>query len=248
MSPPKLYVFDLDGTLYRGSEIIPHTVEVVRELRLRGHQIRFLTNNSGVHPTRICSKLQGMGYESELHEIFTSAMGAGMWMQENNLNRAFIVGENGLSETLAEYGVSSSSSEPQAVIAGICRSLTYQWINQAMQFIWGGAQFIATNRDSAYPIENGKFEPGAGATVAAIEACTRFEPKVIGKPETYLLEKIRQESNVEFENMVVVGDRLDTDIEAGKRAKCRTFLVLTGTTTEPANDQWSRNDLRALLE
>ncbi len=247
MSPPKLYVFDLDGTLYRGSEVIPHSVEVIQSLRKEGAQIRFLTNNSGSHPKQICAKLSSMGFNPELHEIYTSAMGAVLWMQQRNLNRAFVVGESGLTETLLDYGISVTKTNPEVVIAGICRSLTYAWINEAMQLVSGGSTFVATNNDSAYPIENGAFQPGAGATVAAIRACTQIEPIVIGKPETFLLERIREDSKVDFENMLVIGDRMDTDIEAGNRANCQTFLVLTGTTAKPPKNQWYGQDLRALL-
>jgi 4-nitrophenyl phosphatase len=248
MSSPKLFVFDLDGTLYRGSEVIPFAVEVVQCLRKRGVEIRFLTNNSGSHPRNICAKLSAMGFEPELDEIYTSAMGAGSWMQENKLSRAFVVGEPGLVETLLDYGVTNTRIEPDVVIAGICRTLTYDWINEAMQFILGGAKFVATNRDSAYPIENGAFQPGAGATVAAIQACALVEPVVIGKPETYLLDRIRNDSKIEFEEMLVIGDRMDTDIEAGNRANCQTFLVLTGTETVAPPDQWCGSDLRAMFE
>ncbi len=247
MSQPKLFVFDLDGTLYRGSEVIPFAVEVVQSLRENGAQIRFLTNNSGSHPKQICAKLSSMGFNPELHEIYTSAMGAGLWMQQSNFSRAFVVGESGLIETLSDYGISVTKTDPEAVIAGICRSLTYNWINEAMQHILNGAPFVATNVDSAYPIENGAFQPGAGATVAAIRACTLAEPLVIGKPETYLLERIREDSDIEFEDMLVIGDRMDTDIEAGKRVDCQTFLVLTGTTTNPPEDQWWGRDLMGLI-
>jgi 4-nitrophenyl phosphatase len=247
MTPPLLYVFDLDGTLYRGSEVVPYAVEVVQSLRKRGAQLRFLTNNSGSHPKNICSKLIGMGFEAELHEIYTSSMGAALWMQRSNLSRAFVVGETGLSEVLRDYGIEVVDRCPEAVIAGICRSLTYDWISDAMRFILDGAEFVATNTDSAYPIENGAFQPGAGATVAAIRACTQVEPVVIGKPEGYLLEKISEESQVDFQDMLVIGDRIDTDIEAGMRVGCQTFLVLTGTTTSVPKGQWCGRDLRGLL-
>ncbi len=247
----QLYIFDLDGTLYRGGETVPHALDTVRSLRERGGQIRFLTNNSGVEPAKIASKLASMGFETTESEVYSSAMGAVWKLNELAVKRVYAVGEPGLHSTLSQAGfelVSDQDQTPDAVLAGICRTLTYAQINASLQFIQQGAQFIATNRDATYPLEGGRFEPGAGAIVAAIEACSGVEPFVIGKPEPYLVQRILADAGVDPNHAIVVGDRYETDIIAGQRAGCKTLLVLTGATTVAPEGVLSAPDLRVLLD
>ncbi|MBX3118356.1 MAG: HAD-IIA family hydrolase [Fimbriimonadaceae bacterium] len=246
-----LYIFDLDGTLYRGQEAVPHSVEVVRALRTRGKQIRFLTNNSGLEPSRIAKKLGDLGFEAAIEEVYSTAMGAVWKLRELGARSVYVVGEPGLRATLENGGfqlVTDESGACDVVLAGICRSLTYAQINTALQFIRNGARFVATNRDATYPLEGGRFEPGAGATVAAIEACTGVEPLVIGKPEPYLVERILEDAGLKADQALVVGDRYETDIVAGERAGCQTLLVLTGATMDAPEGVPSALDLRALLD
>lgn len=244
-----LYIFDLDGTLYRGKEPVPYAVEVVRELRARGKQIRFLTNNSGLEPSRIAEKLYGMGFEAKLEEVYSTAMGA-VWMLERvGAQSVYVVGEPGLIATLqdAGYQIVQEGEKPDVVLAGICRTFTYAQANAALQMIRSGSAFIATNRDATYPLEGGRFEPGAGMIVAAIQACSGVDPMVIGKPEPYLVERILMDAGVLPDRAIVVGDRYETDIVAGEQAGCRTLMVLTGVQNDVPSYVESALDLRALI-
>ena len=108
-----------------------------------------------------------------------------------------------------------------------------------MRRIDAGAAFVATNRDATFPMEGGLFAPGAGTMVAAVATAVGREPDlVIGKPEPTLIAAAMNRFGALPSETLVVGDRRDTDIEAGRRAGCRTLLVLTGVATEPGEDRW----------
>jgi len=245
-----LYILDLDGTLFRGNEPIPYAVETVKALRLRGATIRFLTNNSGETREYYFQKLSKMGFHPKMDEIYSSAIGSAAWLKENGIRSAFYVGQPGLATTLRDSGINVVNEfrlQADAVVAGICKSFTYQWLCDAMQQILEGAVFVATNTDSTYPVENGGLIPGAGSLVSAIQTCSGVEPHVIGKPNPYLIELILKESGVPPANALVVGDRMENDILSGDRAGCPTFLVLTGVSKTAPVGQAFAPDMRGLI-
>lgn len=246
MTPPKLVIFDLDGTLHRGPEPLNGAIECLQALRRMGCPVRFLTNNASKHRSELASSLQSMGFEVEEHEFYSSAIGAALAMRREGLSRAFSVGEPGMVRTLEEHGIEPNSANPEVVVAGICRSISYDWISKAMHHVHQGAQFWATNRDATYPAEGGKVFPGAGAIVGALIGCLEMEPRVLGKPEPFLIHEILRETGCAAADALVVGDRLDTDIEAGNRAGCRTHLVLSGVTTSTSAEVSSSQHLAEL--
>lgn len=252
----KLYIVDLDGTMYRGSEAAPGAPETVAKLRRLGAEVRFVTNNSSQPREHYSAKLRAMGVESERGQVYSSAVAAAKYLMQEGLLSAFVVGEGGLRHELEREDIRvlnpanetlESEGAPEAVVAGICRGITYGWINAAMQQILRGARFVATNIDATYPLEGGHLEPGAGSIVAAVSACTGVDPFVAGKPNPFLIELVLEEVGILASDALVVGDRLSTDMEAGKRAGCDTHLVLTGVEKEaPPGQSWS-NDLSALV-
>ena len=249
----RLYILDLDGTLYRGSEPLPRAHETVQTLESSGAQIRYLTNNSGQTRHFYAEKLQRMGFDARPEWIYSSAIGAAKICNQEKLSPAFYVGDPGLRQTLEEYNVpvinaEHESAQPaKAVVAGICRTFTYGWLNAALQQILCGAKFIATNTDVTYPIEGGRVEPGAGAIVSAIQTASGVAPRVIGKPEPLLIRMIMRDAGISPAEVLVVGDRYETDILAGINAGVDTHLVLTGVTQRaPEGVSWS-SDLAGLV-
>lgn len=244
----RLYIFDLDGTLFRGSEPTPNAPAVIDELRRQGSQLRFLTNNSARTPDELAAKLWQMGFNVDVEEIFTSSLGAASALR-GQVDWAFVVGEHGLVNALWNVNIYKGPADgPGAVVAGICRHFTYDLMKQAMQLLLDPEiRFVATNTDATYPLEQGKLEPGAGSIVAALAACSGRTPEVIGKPSPYLIDLILSKAGVAPKDCVVVGDRLDTDIEAGHRAGCETHLVLCGVTKEAPAGQRFSEDLRGLI-
>lgn len=257
----RIYLFDLDGTIYRGEEALPGAVETVAELKRRGALVRYLTNNSGQTRQFFAQKLTQMGFDCSVDEVVGSAYGTAKYCQEHHLQSAFVVGEIGLVETLREEGIAvhnalpnglpipqNVDTQPDAVVVGICKQFDYAFLNAAMQRIRSGAKFIATNRDATYPLENDVQIPGAGSIVSAVATAAGQEPFVVGKPNPYLVQMVLGELGIEPEDAVVVGDRYETDILCGHAAGCPTYMVLTGVTKQAPEGQWHGETLAGLLE
>ncbi|MEA2554506.1 MAG: hypothetical protein QOJ65_2682 [Fimbriimonadaceae bacterium] len=256
----ELYIFDLDGTLFRGNEPLPGAVETVAELRKRKARIRFLTNNSSQTRQAYVEKLGSMGFKLEDTEVYSSAIGTAAYCKEAGLAKLFVVGESGLVKTLREAELEVINADPsgsvgpatdyeqaEAVVAGIHRLFTYTMMSAAMQHVLQGARLIATNTDATYPLEEDRLIPGAGAIVSSLETCTGQEAFVVGKPNPFLIELVMRDGGISAKDTLVVGDRYETDIESGIRAGCDTHLVLTGVTKEAPGGQNSSPDLRGLL-
>ncbi|HEY3333513.1 MAG TPA: phosphoglycolate/pyridoxal phosphate family phosphatase [Capsulimonadaceae bacterium] len=238
------YVFDMDGVLYRGDTPIPDAISALAALKKAGRKIYYLTNNSGSSREQYKTKLASMGIESEIDKIFTSAYATAIYLKAHGAvgKTVFIVGQSGIAEELAAVGINTVTVPEQVpytqidyVVVGIDRGFTYDKLKYAHAcIVRGHAEFIATNRDPTYPVEDGTI-PGAGSIVASVATAVGFDPLVIGKPEPHALEAILAVAGASLDEAMMVGDRLDTDIAAGNRVGIATALVLTGvSTTEEA--------------
>lgn len=242
MSSPTTYVFDLDGVLYLGDTAISHAADCVRRLTNAGKRVYFLTNNSGRTRAAYQDKLLSVcGLTVSPEQIFTSAYATALYLKAAGAagRTVFVVGEAGLAQELSQSGglrpVTVADSVPpdtiDYVVAGIDRQFTYDKLRFAHAAITRGhAQFVATNRDATFPMEQGEI-PGGGSLVASIATATGREPITIGKPETHAYEAILAAAGVPASESVMIGDRLDTDIAVGRRAGAHTVLVLTGVTS-----------------
>ena len=233
------YVFDLDGVIYRGKEPQPHAKETILTLRSQGHAVRFFTNNAAKRRDTYLSKLESMGIPTPIEHIMTSSYAAALYFVETKSvgKTVYCVGEQGMANELEAVGMNVvyDVEEPDAkidyVVVGLDRDFHYRKIARAQNAILAGAQFIATNEDATFPMENNKLLPGGGCMVAAIRTATNIEPFVIGKPEIYAYTKILEQTGSAPEDSVMIGDRLDTDIAVGNRAGAQTVLALTGITS-----------------
>lgn len=257
--PYKLYILDLDGTVYRGAQVLPGAPEATQGLRARGARIRFVTNNSRVTPQTLVEKLSGMGIEAAPQEVLSSGMAAASYLESIGLASVFVVGESGFVESLqakglrvvnagAEGGTAQPEGVADAVAVGIDRAFTYDKLNAAMQQLLSGAKFVATNCDATYPVENGRMVPGAGSIVAAIRSCVGIEPILVGKPEPFMLELLLAETGCLPTEVLAVGDRLETDIAWAHRLGCASHLVLTGVTESAPPGQAHSANLMGLLK
>ncbi len=232
-----LYVFDMDGVLFRMNDPLPFAAETIKRLKSEGHAVYYLTNNSSKSRTDYVNKLAGFDIGTSEDFVMTSAYATGKLFQNRGDigKKVFVVGEDGLKTELRNVGmiVQDYSAETQFdyVVAGWDRRFTYDKLSQAHFAIVGGADFIATNRDATYPDAAGRTLPGSGAIVAAIETCTGVTPFTVGKPATFSLELILDRSGYSASETIVVGDRLDTDIAIGIAAGAKTVLVLTGVSS-----------------
>ncbi|MFH1537653.1 MAG: HAD-IIA family hydrolase [bacterium] len=231
----RLVVFDMDGVIYRGGERLPHVREVLAGVRGRGLKVRFLTNNSTKTREFYVERLRGMEVEAEVEEVISSASATAWWIGKNAPGSVvYAVGEGGLKEELAKVCRVLDGEDIEGVeyvVAGLDREFDYRKLTCAASAIYGGAKFIATNRDPNFPDSGGRVIPGGGSIVAAISVASGVEPLTIGKPEPLMFELMVEAVSVKREEILLVGDRASTDVALGRRAGVETCLVLTGVTT-----------------
>ena len=225
------FLLDLDGVLYRGDDPVPGAAGAVASLRERGRRIVFLTNNSARTPDRVAERLAGMGIPAEPDEVVTSAQAAAALVAKvvSTPATAFVVGEEGVREALAGAGLRVVDGRPEhadVVVVGWDRSADYEKLRTASVLVQRGARLVATNADASYPAPGGELWPGAGALLAAVETATGVTAEVAGKPHGPLFEEAVHRAGTE--NVLVVGDRIETDVEGAIRAGLDAGLVLSG--------------------
>ena len=221
-------LFDLDGVLYRGEDAVPSAPPTLAELRRWGVRPVFLTNNSSRTPLQVAEKLRGIGIEAETGEVVTSALATAELLAERGGGRAFVIGQDGVREALSDAGIAIVDGDPEEadlVVVGYDGGATYGSLKRASLLVQRGARLVATNADGSYPAADGLW-PGAGALLAVITTTTGAEPEIVGKPFAPLFEAGRRRGG--GGRPLVVGDRLDTDIEGAARLGWDSMLVLTG--------------------
>jgi len=225
--------FDMDGVLYRGEQPLPAAAELVAELEKRGIGFVMVTNNATKTPEEYAAKLARMGMTVPAERIVTSAIATRDWMRQRYEpgTTVYVLGMAALQQAIYDGGYFvPAGRDAQVVVNGADFTLTYEKLKIATLAIRAGADWIATNADRTFPSEEGLI-PGSGAIVAALQAATDRAPIVIGKPEPAMVLRAADLLGVPPDQLLVVGDRLDTDILAGQRAGSLTALVLTGVST-----------------
>jgi 4-nitrophenyl phosphatase len=224
-------LIDLDGVLYVGTTPLPCAHEFIGWLRTRGISFRLVTNNATLTPRGYVAKLGAMGIQVEEDEVFTSALATALYLRkQRGIQSAYVIGEQGLIEALNGAQVELDSERPDWVVVGLDRTLTYEKLATGALALQRGARFLGTNPDASLPTEDG-LVPGAGAIQAALTAATGLRPTVIGKPEPLMLELAMAQLGGSLGDTAMVGDRLDTDIQAAAALGIPSILVLTGVSS-----------------
>jgi len=227
------FIFDLDGTLYRGERVIPGARETIHHLREQGGQVVFISNKPLQRRADYAAKLTRLGIPATSEDVITAAVVLGRWLaREAPGARLYVIGEPPLVEELRSFGLrpTDGSGPVDFVVAAFDRTFDYAKLNAAFQALRRGARFVATNADRTCPVEEGEI-PDAGAVIGAIEGCTGRRPELVaGKPSPLMIEAGLARMGLQAEECLVVGDRLETDIRMGKEAGTATALVLTGVT------------------
>ena len=226
-------LLDLDGVVYLGSTVIPGVPDALGAARAAGMRLAFVTNNASRTPAAVADMLTGMGVAATPDEVTTSAQAACHVLAEKLPAGAkvLVVGAVGLVEAARERGlqvVSSAEDEPAAVVQGYGPEVGWQELAEATVAVRRGAWYVATNLDATVPSPRGPL-PGNGALVGVVRATTGVTPTSTGKPDPAMHRESVQRSGAS--RPLVVGDRLDTDIEGASRVGCDSLLVLTGVTT-----------------
>ena len=228
-------LLDLDGVVYRGPDPVPGAAAAVAAARAAGMRMAFVTNNASRTPAAVAAHLGAVGVEARADEVVTAAQAAATLL--GTLvpagSRVLVTGGEGLRAAVTEAGfepVPTADDGPAAVVQGYAPGLAYADLAEAALAVRAGAVWVASNLDATIPTARGLL-PGNGALVALVAHATGRRPDAAaGKPERALHdEAVRRTGAV---RPLVVGDRLDTDVEGANRAGCDSLLVLTGVTTE----------------
>ncbi len=226
-------LFDLDGVLYVGQDPVPGAAEAVAAVRARGVAVAFVTNNASRPPGTVAAHLSELGIPACASDVVTSAQAVATLVQSAVPagSAVLVVGGEGLRAALVERGlrpVDSVDERPLAVVQGFAPEVGWHSLAEATYAVRAGVPWYASNLDSTVPTQRG-LAPGNGALVAVVAHATGSRPVVAGKPETPLhAEAVRRTG---ADRPLVVGDRLDTDIEGANRAGAPSLLVLTGVTS-----------------
>ncbi|MGX9135719.1 TIGR01457 family HAD-type hydrolase [Rummeliibacillus sp. JY-2-4R] len=230
MKKYKAYCFDLDGTVYKGLEPITETKQFIKYLQQQGIEPFFATNNAKMTSLQVQQKLHKMGIEANKDHIMTSAIATAKYIAMQFPNKTVkVLGGDGLTEALLDEGMKIVTEHPDVLVQGMNTELTYQMLADACYSLENGAAFVSTNADIKYPTEFG-FAPGNGAISEMLHAVTGVTPVYIGKPAPHMLEIIRQQFNLQKEEMLMIGDNYDTDILCGINYGIDTLHVNTGVT------------------
>ena len=228
---PRGIILDLDGTVYRGEQLIPGARETVERIRRSAHPLVFVTNAIET-VTQHVDKLARLDVPVDPNEIINSALVLVHHLRrEMPGSRVFAISDPPLLEQLAPYfQFSEDPSTIDVVIASTDRAFDYRKLNIGFQAIKRGARFWATNADVTWPLQGGEI-PDTGAIIAALEACTKRKVEVVtGKPSPLVVQVALERLGRAASECLLVGDSLASDIAMGQRAGITTALVLTGVT------------------
>jgi glycerol-1-phosphatase len=225
-------LLDLDGVVYLGGHPIPGAADALMAAARRGMKLAYVTNNASRSPNAIAAQLAGMGVPATAADVVTSAQAAARVLADRLPAGApvLVVGGTGLRLAVRERGlrpVTVAADRPLAVAQGYSPDINYGLLAEAALALNAGALYVASNADPTLPTTRGP-QPGNGSLVQVLVHATGREPVVAGKPEPPLHAESVQ--RVGAKRPVVVGDRLDTDIEGAVRAGTDSLLVLTGVT------------------
>lgn len=239
------FVFDLDGTVYLGEAALPGSVDAIAELRRCGKRVLFVSNKPLEPRQNYAAKLTRLGIPTPPEDVITSAyvLGRHLAQQEPHL-ALYVIGEPSLRTELRSHGLQVleelAQQDPQtvmdpagidAVVVAFDRTLDYRKLNTAYQALLRGARFFATNADKACPMPTGSL-PDAGGTIAALEHMTGRKLELLaGKPSPLTMAVAINELKLPPNRIMMVGDRLETDILMGQQAGMVTAVTLTGVAT-----------------
>jgi len=227
---PHGFLIDMDGVIYRGSELIPGADRFIADLLELELPFFFLTNNSQRTRRDVVTKLRRLGIEVDESHIFTCAMATARFLAgQKPGGTAYVIGEGGLLHALHENGYSIVDHDPDYVVVGEGRAVTYEMVETAVRMVLGGAKLIATNLDPNCPTQAG-LRPGCGAIVAMLETATGRKAFSVGKPSAVMMRAARKELGLDASRTTMIGDTMETDILGAVQLGYRAILVLSGGT------------------
>ena len=232
----KLFLLDMDGTIYEGGRLFAGTLPLLQAIADKGGRYLFLTNNSSSSVEDYVDRLRGMGIAATREDFFTSAQATALVLrQEYPGQLVYCMGTDSLQAELRRQGIAlAKTPDPEVTVAlaGFDRQLHYQKLLDMCTLLRRSeVAYLATNPDWVCPVEGGNFIPDCGAMCQMLEHAVHRLPRVIGKPEPLMVQYAMSVTGFAPEETVMIGDRLYTDIAAGNRAGVDSLCVLSGEAT-----------------
>jgi len=226
------WLFDLDGTVYRGEALIEGAAQVIAALRAAGRRVAFLSNKPIQTRDAYAAKLTRLGIPTRSEDVVNSSLVLARHLARTDPGAAcFVIGEPPLIGELKAHGFEVRDDERVGwVVIAFDRTFTYAKLNTALQAVKRGARLIATNPDRTCPVAGGEI-PDCAGMIAAVEAVTgKTVELIVGKPSPLMLEVALEVLGLPASETVIVGDRIETDVSMGKALGVGTVLVLSGVT------------------
>jgi 4-nitrophenyl phosphatase len=239
--PLRGVIFDLDGTVYRGSSLLPGVPDAIDEFRAAGLELLFFSNNPTKDGSAYVDRLREFGLDVRAGEACSAGVATSRYLRDNHADDPImLVGSDGLREQLLDAGLrlTADPDEAAVLVGSWTPSFNYGDMQAALQAVEADTVFLGTDPDRTFPQENGRIIPGSGAIVDALAGTVGRGPDAfMGKPSDAALSLVAERLGVPLDECLVVGDRLSTDLAMGERAGMTTVLVLTGISR--------REDIRA---
>ena len=241
----RLFLFDMDGTLYLGNRLFDFTRELLAEIKRQRRRYLFITNNSSKSVVSYIDKLAKMGIDAKKEDFITSSQATIHYLKNAGfLNcRIYVFGTESLRLEIENAGfcVTSDTESADCIVMGFDTELTFRKLDDVCRMLsTRDIPYIATHPDLVCPTEYGSV-PDCGSVIRMIETATGKTPFVIGKPKPLMIRLATEKEGVPAERTAVVGDRLYTDIQSGINAGAKTVLVMSGETTP---EMLEKSDIR----
>ena len=237
----RLFLLDMDGTLYLGDDVFEGAVDFIHSISETGRNYIYLTNNSSRAGVDYITRLRKLGFPCEAENVFTSGMATGEYLNQNHPGaKVYLAGTKAFYRELQSYGIDLVNDENghtdvqdvDVVVQGFDTELVYEKLDLACHFLRRGATFIAANPDWVCPMPADEVLPDCGSICALLTAASGVKPNYIGKPNRNMIDVISKMTGIPNENICAVGDRLYTDIAVAKNAGSVSVCVLSGESSE----------------
>lgn len=243
-------IFDLDGTIYCGNTLLEGAVELLGQLHRQKINVFFCTNNSTKTRLDICAKMNSLNISASPEKVYSAAYAAARYIKHNNYSKVYCFGASGLYNELKASNISTVSdpSEASVVVIGLDTNVDYDRLSRLLPLREKPCYLIACNNDKFFPSDICKIQLGCGFIVSLVEeVLERNVDYNVGKPNTYMLDMLIEEHGLAMDEIVMVGDSLESDIAMAQAAGCRSVYLSSQQDASGVFQVKSLHELRALF-
>lgn len=223
----KCVIFDLDGTIYFGTELAEKANDVITKFRKNFKNIFFVTNNSAKSRNQIYENLLNLNIDVNFNEVINSGYVIAKYLYENKYREVYCLGTDSLSKEIEDMGVNAKSNNPQAIVIGYDINFKIMQLEHILKIFHKDCKLIVANKERVYPRHNGIMTPGTGAIAAALEyTIDKKADIVVGKPNPLMLDLIiKSTTNIMPSEIMLIGDSYESDVIMAEKFGARAILI-----------------------